>query len=91
MESNSTDHGMDTLEKYELGDGPDSIETQPLPETMGTEHAHPTHCSPGETTLKTSSSELDWDGPDDPENPHNWRFGPKVYHVTVPGLFGFAV
>ncbi|KAJ4299180.1 hypothetical protein N0V90_004424 [Kalmusia sp. IMI 367209] len=33
----------------------------------------------------------DWDGPEDVENPQNWSLALKVYHATVPGLFGFAV
>jgi hypothetical protein len=33
----------------------------------------------------------DWDGPDDPDNPHNWPLWLGVYHATMPGLFGFAV
>jgi hypothetical protein len=37
------------------------------------------------------SSVLDWNGPDDPDNPHNWPMWLRVYHATAPGLFGFAV
>lgn len=33
----------------------------------------------------------DWNGPDDPDNPHNWSMASRVYHSIVPGLFGFAV
>lgn len=33
----------------------------------------------------------DWDGPDDPGNPHNWPLWLRVYHATAPGFFGFAV
>ena len=33
----------------------------------------------------------DWDGPDDPGNPHNWPLWQRVYHATTPGFFGFAV
>ena len=33
----------------------------------------------------------DWDGPDDPDNPHNWPLWLRVYHATTPGFFGFAV
>ena len=38
-----------------------------------------------------SISLTDWNGPDDPNNPHNWPMWLKFYHATVPGLFGFAV
>lgn len=37
------------------------------------------------------SSLINWDGPDDPDNPHNWSMASRLYHATVPGLFGFAV
>jgi hypothetical protein len=33
----------------------------------------------------------DWDGPDDPENPHNWSLWLRAYHTAIPALFGFAV
>lgn len=33
----------------------------------------------------------DWNGPDDPDNPHNWGTWKRVYHATIPALFGFAV
>jgi hypothetical protein len=29
---------------------------------------------------------IDWDGPDDPENPMNWSMWKKVYVASVPGL-----
>jgi hypothetical protein len=38
-----------------------------------------------------ASSITDWNGPDDPDNPHNWPMWLRVYHATTPGLFGFAV
>jgi hypothetical protein len=34
---------------------------------------------------------LDWDGPDDPENPRNWSTPRKVFAIIVPGLMAFAV
>ncbi|RAR13776.1 MFS general substrate transporter [Stemphylium lycopersici] len=33
----------------------------------------------------------DWDGPDDPGNPHNWGQWKRFYHASLPALFGFAV
>ena len=33
----------------------------------------------------------DWNGPDDPENPMNWSLWQRIYHTTVPALFGFVV
>ncbi|KAL1591983.1 hypothetical protein SLS60_011575 [Paraconiothyrium brasiliense] len=44
-----------------------------------------------EETSSTPPSGDDWDSPEDPDNPQNWNLASKIYHVTVPGLFGFAV
>ncbi|KAH7412074.1 major facilitator superfamily domain-containing protein [Phaeosphaeria sp. MPI-PUGE-AT-0046c] len=33
----------------------------------------------------------DWDGPDDPDNPHNWPMSKRAYHCLAPAFFGFAV
>ncbi len=33
----------------------------------------------------------DWDGPDDPENPHTWSESKKMYHILVPTILGFVV
>jgi hypothetical protein len=41
------------------------------------------------STLPVSS--LDWNGPDDPDNPHNWSIWKAAYHTTIPAVFGFAV
>lgn len=32
---------------------------------------------------------LDWDGADDPENPHNWSKWKQAYHALVPSALGF--
>ena len=34
--------------------------------------------------------EIDWDGPDDPENPRNWHLLKRSYNTLVPALFSFA-
>lgn len=41
--------------------------------------------------LQGTATAQDWTGPDDPENPTNWPLWQKVYHTTIPGVFGFAV
>lgn len=41
--------------------------------------------------LQRTVTAQDWTGPDDPENPTNWPLWQKVYHTTIPGVFGFAV
>ncbi|KAF2008072.1 MFS general substrate transporter [Amniculicola lignicola CBS 123094] len=44
-----------------------------------------------ETESQPQVNISDWNGPNDPDNPQNWPTWIKVYHATVPGLFGFAV
>lgn len=34
---------------------------------------------------------LDWDGPNDKENPHNWSVGKKLFHSAVPAVYTFAL
>lgn len=36
--------------------------------------------------LRKSVTALDWNGPDDPDNPQNWPLWQRVYHTYV--LFG---
>jgi hypothetical protein len=38
----------------------------------------------------TSPAVLDWDGPDDPENPHNWPIGKKVMHIIAPAVISLT-
>lgn len=33
----------------------------------------------------------DWNGPDDPENPHNWPLPKKLYHSGVTAVLSFVV
>ncbi|KAI0469323.1 MFS multidrug transporter-like protein [Xylaria cf. heliscus] len=33
----------------------------------------------------------DWDGPADAANPKNWTLKSRIYHTTLPGLYGFSV
>ena len=34
---------------------------------------------------------MNWAGPDDPENPHNWPVWQRTYHAIIPSLFCFAM
>ncbi|WAO97056.1 MFS domain-containing protein [Fusarium falciforme] len=34
---------------------------------------------------------LDWDGPNDPDNPMNWPTGKKILHTAIPALYTFAL
>lgn len=35
--------------------------------------------------------QLDWDGPDDAENPRNWSFAQRVFQTAPPALFSLIV
>ena len=39
---------------------------------------------------KKQPSADDWDGPDDPENPMNWHWLKKGYHVSMVAILAFA-
>jgi hypothetical protein len=65
-------------------------EAQPRPQSLKSEHM-PSSDDPKEEFRNTPPSALDWDSPEDPDNPQNWHFRSKIYHVTIPGLFGFVV
>ena len=34
---------------------------------------------------------LDWDGPDDLENPYNWSVWQRVFHSAMPALYCFVL
>jgi hypothetical protein len=46
------------------------------------------HAEPAKTAPPVT---LDWDGPDDPDNPRNWGPFKKFYAILVPGSIAFAV
>ncbi|KAI0903027.1 MFS multidrug transporter-like protein [Ustulina deusta] len=33
----------------------------------------------------------DWDGPADAANPKNWSLKSRIYHTTLPALYGFSI
>ncbi|MCJ1247685.1 hypothetical protein MMC30_004900 [Trapelia coarctata] len=41
--------------------------------------------------LSATLTTEDWNSPDDPDNPLNWSLWQRIYHTTVPALFGFVV
>jgi len=41
--------------------------------------------------VKPTPPALDWDGPDDPENPFNWPRSKRIFHTVIPGLLAFTV
>jgi hypothetical protein len=34
---------------------------------------------------------LDWDSPQDPDNPQNWPLGKKVYHTLCVAAYAFTM
>lgn len=50
--------------------------------TRGSQNAQPAH--------RTATAQ-DWNGPDDPENPHNWKMWKRLYHTISVGLFCFTM
>lgn len=86
----SSRSSMSELHKDSLADESSNLEKQqPLSTDPG--RANSTHDISKDEPTDAQSLVTDWNGPEDPENPQNWRLAVKVYHVTVPGLFGFAV
>jgi len=58
-----------------------------LPESI-----HDSEEQPGQYASRPRDLDpTDWTGPNDPGNPHNWGIWKRVYHATIPALFGFAV
>jgi hypothetical protein len=39
----------------------------------------------------TTAQLLQWDGPEDPGNPHNWKGYNRVFQTAVPALMGFSL
>ena len=66
------------------------FETQDLEmKTVLSPKSNPSDRFPSGLTKTTTAQ--DWNGPDDPENPMNWPLWQRIYHTTVPALFGFVV
>jgi len=77
------------------GDGaqqPAHLSDDDLPEKEMDLEKQPTHKSrTAGAPVRRAVTAQDWEGPDDPENPHNWSTAMKAYHVIIPGLYGFIV
>jgi len=35
--------------------------------------------------------DLDWDTPDDPENPRNWPLWQRIFHSAIPAVWSFGL
>jgi hypothetical protein len=69
-------YGEDESDGAEQGDGGDLEKQNADLEKGSSKHAHPLV--------------LDWDGPDDPENPHNWPLGKKIMHIVTPAIISLT-
>lgn len=56
-------------------------------EKAATQQSHGSHHEPA-TRIVTA---VDWTGPDDPGNPHNWTLLKQSYHTFAVGAISFAV
>lgn len=45
----------------------------------------------GKETTGAGLASDDWNSPDDPDNPHNWKLVSRIYHTIAPALFAFVV
>ncbi|RPB17190.1 MFS general substrate transporter [Morchella conica CCBAS932] len=39
----------------------------------------------------SQANSLDWDGPEDTDNPKTWSLKKRIFHSVIPGLFNFVV
>ena len=56
-------------------------------EKAKTSHSNTSNLAPA-TRVVTA---VDWSGPDDPGNPHNWNLWKRIYHTWAVGAISFAV
>jgi hypothetical protein len=82
MSDNSTEMADAEKRDVELGPSPgvDSVESS----IQGEEHQQPEKVETANIAL------LDWDSPDDSDNPKNWKSGRKTYHLICVGLYAFT-
>ena len=45
----------------------------------------------GSSDQETSVATMDWDSPEDAGNPRNWPTWKRVYHTSIPALYGFVM
>ena len=46
---------------------------------------------PDANGIKVTEQPLDWDGPDDKDDPHNWPIWKKVFHSAIPAIYSFGL
>lgn len=51
----------------------------------------PVTLDPSSDLEDRSGKALDWESVDDPGNPRNWSRSKKIFHTSLPALFGFTM
>ncbi|KUJ09585.1 putative polyamine transporter 4 [Mollisia scopiformis] len=51
----------------------------------------PHKADPSSDLEEGTEKTLDWESPDDPDNPRNWPKGKKLFHTYLPALYGFTI
>ena len=69
----------------------DEDDMKPTAQGADVEKAETHRSTYAELPVRRVTTAQDWEGNDDPENPHNWSTWRRAYHVIVPGCYGFVV
>jgi hypothetical protein len=63
------------------------LELEQKPSTIDVERRSD---QPLHTSVPLLLSDLDWDSPEDPDNPRNWGSSKKIYHLVCISLCAFT-
>jgi hypothetical protein len=78
------EHLLSTMSEGEIpSEQSQAIEKLTTQDTAGQESS--------ETQSPLPKVPLDWDTPDDAENPRNWSLPKRLFHSAIPGFLAFAV
>ncbi|KAF2967062.1 hypothetical protein GQX73_g6515 [Xylaria multiplex] len=66
----------------------DVVSLGPDVRLQSNEKKEPSPLSPKQETL---ASDLDWDIPDDPDNPRNWPLWQRILHSAIPAVWSFGL
>jgi hypothetical protein len=72
----------------EAGASPELTE---LPELRKEEGPRTPSVSSNDSKTPVPVAELDWDSPEDSGNPRNWPTWKRVFHTSIPALYGFIM
>jgi hypothetical protein len=71
-------------------------EAAQIPDTTFLAETKETEGAMGAPSVSSNDSKapvaaLDWDSPEDIGNPRNWSTWKRVYHTSIPALYGFVM